>query len=86
MALKLPFEIIPDLNEWFEGNHTMIILLLNKKDVFADKIKNVPIQICPSFSDYNGSSDSFEESSKYIRDAFLSLNRTKKQICTESLC
>ena len=37
-------------NKWFTD--TSIILFLNKKDLFEDKIKKSPITIC--FSEYSG--------------------------------
>eukprot|EP01084_Bolivina_argentea_P155122 270356_1 len=54
---------------------TSMLLFLNKKDLFADKItkyirKEVPITRCPSFADYNGPTDSFDKTTKYIRKAF----------------
>jgi len=52
-----------------------MILLLNKKDLFAEKIQRVPLQKCPSFSTYNGAPTSFDEATKYIRASFTSLNK-----------
>ncbi len=37
-------------NEWF--SHTAMILFLNKKDLFAEKIRNYPITL--ALPDYKG--------------------------------
>ena len=37
-------------NRWF--NETYVILLLNKKDLFEEKITNSPLTVC--FPDYTG--------------------------------
>jgi len=55
---------------------TSMILFLNKKDIFEEKIKRVPITVC--FDDYSGSQN-FDESSTYIRNKFLSLNNNPKE-------
>ena len=47
-SLKL-FESIVN-NRWF--NETSVILFLNKKDLFEEKITNSPLTIC--FPDYPG--------------------------------
>ncbi len=36
--------------KWFQS--TAFILFLNKKDIFEEKVKRVPITVC--FPDYNG--------------------------------
>jgi len=56
-------------NKWF--NDTSIILFLNKKDVFQDKVKIINIDIC--FPEYKGKQN-FEEASKYIQDKFVDQN------------
>ena len=37
-------------SKWFE--HTTMILFLNKMDLFAEKIRRVPLRVC--FPDYTG--------------------------------
>lgn len=61
--------------KWFQ--QTSFILFLNKKDIFEDKIKRVPLTVC--FPDYScpSSTDIVEEGKKYIRDKFLELNTNK---------
>jgi len=63
-ALKL-FRDIAN-SRWFED--TPIILFLNKKDIFEEKIKKVPLNIC--FKDYKGESTP-EEAGLYIQQQFL---------------
>eukprot|EP01121_Diplochlamys_sp_Union-15-3_P000850 TRINITY_DN10709_c0_g1_i1.p1 TRINITY_DN10709_c0_g1~~TRINITY_DN10709_c0_g1_i1.p1 ORF type:complete len:350 (-),score=39.98 TRINITY_DN10709_c0_g1_i1:69-1118(-) len=61
------FEDICNLH-WFKDTH--IILFLNKKDVFEDKLchKKVPLNAC--FPDYDGDAN-FEEAVKFIKGKFL---------------
>ena len=68
------FESIAN-NKWF--TNTSIILFLNKKDLFEEKIKKSPLNIC--FQEYTGE-NSYGESSLYIKDQFLKLNSTPKTI------
>lgn len=60
-------------NRWF--TETSIILFLNKKDLFIQKLKTTSIKIC--FRDYNGSND-YEESWLYIEKKFQELNKNQK--------
>merc|ERR1711879_169094 len=55
---------------WF--SNTNLVLLLNKKDLFVEKIRKHPINTCPLFADYDGPMDSVEQSIEYIRNVFLS--------------
>eukprot|EP01084_Bolivina_argentea_P155123 270357_1 len=48
---------------------TSMLLFLNKKDLFSDKIQTIPLQKCPSFASYSGD-HSFDDTTKYIRKAF----------------
>ncbi|CAH8503232.1 unnamed protein product [Heterobilharzia americana] len=50
---------------------TSIILFLNKRDLFEDKIMKSPLTIC--FPDYIGGNN-YEEASEYIRSRFENLN------------
>lgn len=63
-ALKL-FRDITN-SRWF--SNTPVILFLNKKDLFEEKIKRVPLTDC--FKDYKGS-NTYDEASKYIQQQFL---------------
>ena len=48
-----------------------IIIIPSKMDLFLEKIKRVPLQICPLFSDYVG--EGIEEAVNFIRQTFTSL-------------
>ncbi|KAJ3435398.1 guanine nucleotide-binding protein g(o) subunit alpha [Anaeramoeba flamelloides] len=67
---------------WFEN--TSMILFLNKKDLFEEKIKKIDLNVC--FSEYSGGLD-YKLASEYIRDQFLSLNRNdQKKIYPHFTC
>lgn len=70
-------------SKWFID--TSIILFLNKKDLFAQKIMKSPITVC--FPEYKGQ-NSYEECALYIQMKFENLNRRKdhKQIYTHFTC
>jgi len=69
-------------SRWFKN--TSIILMLNKRDLFADKIKKVPLTVC--FADYKGD-NSFEDASDFIKRQFEARNKTPtKQIYTHITC
>ncbi|XP_063811270.1 guanine nucleotide-binding protein G(t) subunit alpha-2 isoform X1 [Pseudophryne corroboree] len=54
---------------------TSIVLFLNKKDLFEEKIKKVHLSIC--FPDYDGP-NTFEDAGNYIKLQFLDLNMRKE--------
>uniref|UniRef100_A0A915NMR4 Uncharacterized protein n=1 Tax=Meloidogyne floridensis TaxID=298350 RepID=A0A915NMR4_9BILA len=56
-------------SRWFYN--TAMILFLNKKDIFEEKIKTTSIQCL--FKNYMGSS-TYEDQVKYIEEKFVSLN------------
>jgi len=56
-------------SDWFYN--TDIILFLNKKDIFEEKIKKTSLKLC--FPNYEGSDD-YEEATGYIREQFLARN------------
>ncbi|CAG0883586.1 unnamed protein product [Darwinula stevensoni] len=70
-------------NKWFVD--TSIILFLNKKDLFEEKITKSPLTIC--FPEYTGS-NTYEEAAAYIRMKFENLNKRKdqKEIFTHFTC
>lgn len=80
-SMKL-FESICN-NRWFTD--TSIILFLNKKDLFQEKIKKSPLTIC--FPTYTGG-NSFDETSDYIEQQFQYLNKSPKtkQIYSHFTC
>lgn len=60
--------------QWFR--QTAFILFLNKKDIFEEKIKRVPLTVC--FPDYSGP-QTFDAASSFVRDRFLELNENKNK-------
>uniref|UniRef100_A0A6A7G6F3 Guanine nucleotide-binding protein alpha-1 subunit n=1 Tax=Hirondellea gigas TaxID=1518452 RepID=A0A6A7G6F3_9CRUS len=78
-ALQLFAEICN--SRWFLD--TSMILFLNKKDLFVQKIEDVPLSVC--FPEYTGSS-SFAESSEYIQEQFEAQNKSKKEVYPHITC
>lgn len=79
-ALKLFSDICN--SRWFEN--TTMILFLNKVDLFAEKIKRVPLQKC--FPDYNGP-NTFESTTQFIAQKFIATNKCpNKRIYTHLTC
>jgi len=66
---------------WFR--RTAMILFLNKRDLFAEKCKRIPITNV--FPEYTGKHD-FPESAEYIQKQFESRNKHKKQVYTHLTC
>jgi len=62
-------------SQWFL--HTSMMLFLNKRDLFADKIVKVPLTVC--YPEYDGK-NTYEEASDYIRTVFESRNRAKDKV------
>lgn len=61
---------------------TPTILLLNKIDVFKEKMKRVNLSAC--FEDYEGGLD--DEGLKFITSKFLEVNETKKKVHVFPIC
>jgi len=54
-----------------------IILFLNKRDIFAQKIQHTPLTAC--FSEYKGGNN-YEEASQFIEDQFLAQNQNARKL------
>jgi len=79
-ALKLFADICN--SRWFEN--TTMILFLNKMDLFAEKIKRVPLSVC--FPDYTGPNN-FESATQFIAQKFVAANKSpNKHIYTHLTC
>ena len=76
------FEVICN-SEWFIK--TPMILFLNKKDLFAEKITKSPLNIC--FPEYIGADDE-EEAGEYIKSKFFAVKsrESAKDIYTHFTC
>jgi len=70
-------------SRWFEK--TSIILFLNKKDLFEEKIKKVDLKVC--FPAYNGGCD-YNKAVQYIENEFKKLNQRSdvKQVYAHHTC
>ena len=69
-------------NKWFVN--TSIILFLNKKDLFQEKIKRSSLTIC--FPEYTGPNE-FESAAEYIQAQFVAKNKsTAKEIYCHLTC
>ncbi|VDM69821.1 unnamed protein product, partial [Strongylus vulgaris] len=69
-------------SRWFIN--TSIILFMNKKDLFMEKIKRVSIKT--AFPEYSGP-QTYEDSIKYIKQRFEMLNQNpKKTIFVHETC
>lgn len=63
-------------SRWFHD--TAIILFLNKCDVFAEKIKKVPLTVCPIFAEYAGP-NTYTAGCELIEAAFHAKNRNSEK-------
>jgi len=69
-------------SKWFE--RTSLILFLNKRDLFAEKILRVPLTVC--FPEYSGEM-TFEAASQFLQACFEQKNRVpEKTIYTHVTC
>lgn len=81
-SLKLFKEICN--SKWF--HETAMILFLNKKDLFAQKIKEKDLTVCEEFKDYKGGKD-YVKAVQFITDKFLQQNENpKKHIYVHETC
>ena len=56
-----------------------MIVFLNKKDLFAEKIKKKKISESPMFADFCGPDNDVESGVKYFLNKFLSKNRNPER-------
>jgi len=69
-------------SRWFR--ETSMILFLNKRDLFQDKIQNVSLRVC--FETYDGP-DNYEAGCEFLQEQFESRNRNPdKQVYTHITC
>ena len=64
---------------------TSIIIFLNKRDIFMDKIRHIPLTVC--FPEYEGP-NTYEAGTTYIKDKFEALNKSRhrKEIYSHLTC
>mmetsp|Transcript_8056 Transcript_8056/g.12548 ORF Transcript_8056/g.12548 Transcript_8056/m.12548 type:complete len:162 (-) Transcript_8056:164-649(-) len=74
-ALEL-FEEICN-SRWFE--RTTIVLFLNKKDIFMEKVTKVPLTVCPALKDYVGPKE-YLPAVDFIIEEFYAKNQQNKSI------
>ncbi len=70
--------------EWFKDS--AIILFLNKRDLFQEKIKKFPITTCPILEGYEGEGTDWQTSAKYIEEEFLIRNKTQRTVLPHLTC
>lgn len=68
-------------SRWFKN--TSIILFLNKRDLFEEKIQRVDLKCC--FPDYTGGCD-YDEGLAFIKAKFEGLNKTDQVVYTQITC
>jgi len=69
-------------SKWFR--ETAMILFLNKRDIFAEKIQKVSLSVC--FPDYQGD-DTYDAGIDFLMETFESKNKNPdKQIYTHVTC
>eukprot|EP01084_Bolivina_argentea_P021657 40238_1 len=74
-------------NLWFRD--CGMILFLNKKDLFAEKIQSIPITDCPAFETFTGNTKSYDGTTDYIREIFENCNQFRwdnREISTHLTC
>jgi len=69
-------------SKWFK--HTAMILFLNKRDLFLEKIQKVSLK--EYFPIYNGPENDYDAGCEFFRELFESKNRYNKEIYTHVTC
>lgn len=80
-ALELYDEVA---NNRYFANSSML-LFLNKKDLFAEKIKKVAIEDTPQFADYTGGAD-YDAGCNYFVEKFRVLNKVEREFYFHITC
>jgi GTPase SAR1 family protein len=62
---------------WFK--ETAVILFLNKRDMFEDKIKKVSLTVCPIFVNFTGPQD-YHTGVEAIEEAFQAKNHNREKV------
>jgi hypothetical protein len=60
-------------------NNISMLLFLNKRDLFAEKIKVRNIGDIEEFSDYSGKSNDYDDGIKYFIERFTQVNKHKEK-------
>lgn len=58
-------------SQWFKK--TSVILFLNKRDLFEEKILEVPLTVCEAFADYDGEPHNIEQAQSFIEGEFFAM-------------
>mmetsp|Transcript_21891 Transcript_21891/g.32625 ORF Transcript_21891/g.32625 Transcript_21891/m.32625 type:complete len:358 (-) Transcript_21891:155-1228(-) len=58
-------------SRWFQ--RVGIVLFLNKRDLFQEKIRDFPITDCEALKDFKGDTTNYEETSEFIAETFMEL-------------
>jgi len=75
-------EIFKEILDFEAFKGTFWILMLNKIDLFKEKIQRVPLKA--TFPDYTGDEKNPDESSRFLRDKFLALMPEERQDSVQS--
>lgn len=69
-------------SRWFE--ETSMILFLNKRDLFMDKIHKVQLSVY--FNDYTGDESNYDQACEFFREKFEARNGFDKEIYSHVTC
>lgn len=72
-------DVFRDIVECPYFEETNIILFLNKKDLFAEKIRTTDLRVC--FPDYDGPQE-YEPAVEYVQQQFIDIFRNARDVQT----